>query len=99
MISILIYVIRRGEDTVKCELKCFGKSEVITQSFNEKTLNIVPEFKVPHSALGNVTAKTKWKCLAKFYTPFLPAAQRLSLTLVWLGVVGKKTFVYFATWK
>ena len=33
--------------------------------------------------------------------PFLPAAQRLSLTLVWLGVVGvgKKTFVYFATWK
>ena len=55
VISILISVIRRGEDTVKCELKCFGKSEVITQSFNEKTLNIVPEFKVPHSALGNVT--------------------------------------------
>ena len=33
---------------------------------------------------------------------FLPAAQRLGLKLVWLGVVvvvGKKTFVYFDTWK
>lgn len=43
---------------VKCELKCFGKSEVVTQSFNLNTLEkIPPEFKVPRGALGKKTPR------------------------------------------